>query len=499
MMAFCCALAVPFYLLASRAQWFYQDEFNFLMNPAESVDDLLRPSNEHLMITTRILYRINWELFGLTRYEPYQIWSILAHVALAAMIYLVLRRVGVDPWLATALGVLFLAFGKGHSNITWAFQVGFAGSVTAGYAQLLLADHDGTNRWRDVLALFAGFAAVTGSAPGQVMVGVVALAIFLRRGWRAAAVQTIPLIAIYLVWSTLYPSTSRSSPLGEIPGFVGRAFIHLGDRAALHPLLAGLVVSMAVVGLVLIAQQRTPSQLLRDHALPLSLMVGGLVFIVATAYGRAAMPADFASLDRYSHVLLAMTLPLVGVGLQGLVTRRRQLLVPLIVVLLSAVPANLRAIEVKENRYATAEVIMGVAQSPLLEEMHPSNRPFEGLTGMRWIHVGWLLELHRSGEIPSIEVGSDAQQLVDEALAVDVSPTGGRRMLCQEWPAGEQIVLSVGESQDFAGTVTVDSERDGEELRSREIHKRLPHRLTAMVDDIQITLSPGPGDQPVLC
>lgn len=499
-MAVCCVLAVPFYLVASRGQWFYQDEFALLTNPAESIDDLFRPHNVHLMVPARILYRINWDLFGLTRYEPYQIWSILAHVALAAMIYSVLRRVGVGPWLAATLGVLFLAFGKGHSNITWAFQVGFAGSVTTGYAQLLLADHDGTNRRRDALALLAGFLAVTGSAPGQVMVGVVGLAIFLRRGWRAAAFQTLPLIAFFLIWRRLYGRPSESASLGQIPGFVGDALFHLGERAALHPLAAGLIVLLAVAGLVLAGRHVTPTQALRRQALPLSLAVGGLVFIVFTAYGRAHRTgADFASFDRYSHILLALLLPIVGVGLQGLVERWGRLLMPLIVVLLSAVPANLGAIEVRENRHATAGVIMGVAQSPLLEEMHPDNRPFESLTGKHRITVGWLLELHRSGEIPTTRIDRETQKLVDEALAFDVAPTGGRRMFCEQWPRGEQIVLSAGESQDFVGALRVQTARDGEVLRPREIRKGRPHRVTAMIDDIEVTLAADPDSDPLLC
>ena len=62
-----------------------------------------------------------------------------------------------------------------------------------GLVQLLLADHEGPIDRRDWLALLAGLAALMCSGVAIAMVLVVGIAMLLRRGWRIALLQTVPL------------------------------------------------------------------------------------------------------------------------------------------------------------------------------------------------------------------------------------------------------------------------------------------------------------------
>ena len=92
------------------------------------------------------------------------------------------------------------------------------------------------------------------------MVGVVGLAVLLRRGWRPALVHTVPLAACYVVWLAAigrdgYGDTSPT--LHGVFGFVGN-----GLRAAYRSMgqLPGLGVVLAVVlvvGVVIAWNDRT--------------------------------------------------------------------------------------------------------------------------------------------------------------------------------------------------------------------------------------------------
>ena len=139
---------------------------------------------------------------------------LLAHLALAYLIRMVMRRSGVRPWTATAAASLFLLLGSASDDILWAFQIGFVAALVFGFVQLLVADHDGPIDRRDGMALAAGLASLLCSGLGVTMVVVVGIAVFFRRGLRPAALQTAPLAAIYVLWLATYGRkgyTERSS------------------------------------------------------------------------------------------------------------------------------------------------------------------------------------------------------------------------------------------------------------------------------------------------
>jgi len=83
------------------------------------------------------VYRIEWYLFGLHSYWPYQLVCVLSHLTVALLARTVMRRAGVRPWTAVALPLVF--FGAGAENITYAFQINFNAALAFGLIHLLLA------------------------------------------------------------------------------------------------------------------------------------------------------------------------------------------------------------------------------------------------------------------------------------------------------------------------------------------------------------------------
>lgn len=493
-----CALAVPVYLYLGRSHWFRQDEFMVLARPVGSVGDLFRAHNEHLIVPARILYAAGWELFGLHHYWPYQLWVVLAHVALAALLRVAMRRAGVSGWVATAAALVFLTFGRGSANILWGFQITFTGAVAAGYAHLLLADHDGPVGRRDALGIAAGVVAASSSATGLVMVGVVGLAMLLRRGWRVAALHTVPIATLVVAWTTTVVQRRASPPVGEILLFTERGarttFLRITPNAA----VAGLMVVAVAVGLFLMARHEGAIDAVRRVAVPLSLAVGGIAMLLLTGYGRVGIfGVRFADAPRYSHLFLALVLPLVAVGLQGLVTRRAWMALPVVVLLLAEVPANVFATE-QANRDDRAAVLAAV-QHPALDDMSPDVVPFPDRLGFQWVTVAWLLEGRRADKFPDVGVSPEWRAEVDDRFAIDVRGRPVDRSSCRPFPEGTTVTLDAGETLALVGSVVVWPASPGLHLEARGYAREDPYELVATVDTLTLTVYPFREGSASLC
>ena len=97
-----------------------------------------------------------FRLFGLRSYLPYQAVVLAFHLGSAVLLRVVMRRAGVSASIATITATAFVFFGSRSSDVVWAFQMSFSGSLLFGLGQLLLADHDGPIGRRDALALVGG-------------------------------------------------------------------------------------------------------------------------------------------------------------------------------------------------------------------------------------------------------------------------------------------------------------------------------------------------------
>src|SRR6476646_4720308 len=146
--------AAILYLVKGRRVWFFGvfgDEWDFLAGRSLTVHDLLQRHGDHLVALPALVFRVLYTVVGLRSYVPYQLCAIGLHLTAAALLRVVMRRAGVDPWIATAAAGLFALFGAGSEDILIAFQITFSGALVLGLVQLLLSDHPGPIDRRDWL------------------------------------------------------------------------------------------------------------------------------------------------------------------------------------------------------------------------------------------------------------------------------------------------------------------------------------------------------------
>ena len=294
-------VAVLFWLYVGRNQWFHHDEWDFVAGrKAGDLGDLFRPHGPHWVTIPVLLYRAIFGLFGLRAYLPYRIPVLASHLVVAALLLVVMRRAAVRPWIAVAAASLFVAFGSGVQDIVDPFQVAFTAALAFGLVHLLLADHAGPVNRRDGYGLLAGLLALMCSGVGVCMVVVVGLAVILRRGWRLAALHTVPLGAIYLVWLAIIGrDTSGTQESNLTIGRVAR-FVTVGEREAYDWIAGGfkplgLVLVLVIAGglvCAVIADRRSGT--LSRLAAPVALMAGSAVFLAVTASGRLFLGIDAA-------------------------------------------------------------------------------------------------------------------------------------------------------------------------------------------------------------
>jgi hypothetical protein len=340
--------AFPLILALGSFHWFLRDEWLFLAGrDLRSVNDLFRPhARTHWSTLPIISYRVLWRVVGIRSYLPYQALVVAVHLTIVVLLRAVMRRAGVGPWMATVAAAPFVLFGPGTQNILWAFQIGFTGSIALGLVQLLLASHDGDVDRRDFLGIGAGVLALMCSGVGVTMAVAVGAAVLVLRGWRTAALHTVPLAVVYGVWALIeHPITTTPGygypSLGDVGEWlrstVTGTFTSLGR---FDPIAVALAV-LLLVGLYFAWRPGEGGWRRARVALPAGLLVGLLAFSLSTVLGRWPYGTDFSRASRYLYVAAAMALPAIAVAADE-VARRWRVLTPVVMaLLLIPIPFNL--------------------------------------------------------------------------------------------------------------------------------------------------------------
>jgi hypothetical protein len=232
------------------------------------------------------------------------------------------------------------------------------------------------------------------------MVIAVGFAVWCKRGWRAAALQTAPLGAIYLVWFLVIGHEGyggRDATVGDGLGFIAdairSAFVGMGNNGFVAVLLGGVL----VIGLTLLVVS-DPSA--RDRiALPGGLLAGALAFLVITSAGRSGL-ALASAWSRYIHVVAALTLPAIALAIDQL-TRRWAWFLPIgLVVLVAGIPGNIHEMRKRAVFSEGArEFVLSLPRVPVAEQIPPNTRP-DPVTAPD-MTIGWLRAGVGSGKIPA--------------------------------------------------------------------------------------------------
>ena len=412
-----------------RDLWFDIDDWGFLAGRSgRDLDDLLDSWNQHWTTVPIVAYRGLWQVVGINHFWPYQALTIGAHLASACLLRVVMRRAGADPWLATAAAALFVFLGSGNENLVKAFQFSFAGSLAFGLAHLVLADRDGAVGRRDVAGLACGLVGLMCSGISVAMVAVVGLAVLLRRGWRVAALHTVPLALIYAAWWRSYRGDAADQiptpEMGDVAQFTVDLYV-----ATLRGLgqLAGVGAALALggaVGMALLLRREGRAAARGPLAAPIALALGSLPLAASIAWGRAGIfggPPPIA--PRYVHLTAALLLPAIAVGLTELGRDRRPVLALGIGLLLVGIPGNIGEIEPEVPPFlnlVSEEMVLSVAQQAEDSPADPSLHPLS--SGASHITIGWLQEGRRDGRIPDPPAGTPPEITARAALALAVLP-----------------------------------------------------------------------------
>jgi hypothetical protein len=400
--------AVPIILYQGRTQWFFLDEFDFLSaRRATSFGDLMRPHNEHWSTVPIIVYRVLFHVVGLRHYWPYQLTLVLLHLTVAALLWTVMRRARVQPWIAVAAASLFALFGTGRQNIEFAFQIGFTGSLAFGLAFLLCTDHDDGLSRRDALGLVFGALSLMSSGVGVVMVVAVGIATLIRRGRRTAVALAAPLGALYVLWYATYGRKGNGNThpaLGSVATFSRVAIVNVFERLGRVPGMGFVLAAVVVVGVALALVDRSSRDLRRDAA-TIGLAFAAVAFALTTAYGRSGVSLPGVQGDprasRYAHVLAALLLPLIALSAAQIARRWRPFAVVAVAVFLVGVPGNVRALRpTGTDRFTLGDpdLIVALAQSPQARKVPRDFEPMAFLAG--GMTEGWLLDTQAAGRLP---------------------------------------------------------------------------------------------------
>jgi hypothetical protein len=498
-------VAVPFLLHWGRQQWFFLDEWAFLVNRRlTDVGSLLAPHNGHWVTLPAIAYRLLFRAFGLTTYRPYQAAAIVTHLAVVVLAWTTMRRLGVRPAVATLTALPFVLYGAGRSDILFGFQIALTGSIAFGLGQLLVATRDRRSTVTDVVALGLGLAAIMCSAVGIPMVVGAALAVLLRRGWRAAAVQAVPLGAIYVAWYLGYAQgeTQNHYSLGSDTV----SFAWQMGRAAFEGLGRYWVVALVIAAVVLVGLVGAWRRYAADRhdvvpAITVALVVSAAAFALLTAFGRAEVGGVFgnAAADRYIYVVAALVLPLLALGGEMLARRWRVLGAIPLVLLLVGLPHNIDLLRLHNPiTDGQPEFVTAVARSRLIGQIPAQTRvvvfpiaPDIAPT------AGFLRAAARDGRLP--DLGRPAPQVAlsaDGAVALHQTGRGPERS-CPPI-AARTVHLDRGARIVFSGVLQL-TLRDGDVVSTPfRFDARYGDTIAVLAGPVDILVT-GSGGAPAVC
>jgi hypothetical protein len=409
-------------LIVARQQWFKGDDWHFLAGrDGGDLRDLFRPHSLVHWYTAQILvYRALFRLFGLRTYLPYVTLTVALHLTVASLLRVIMRRAGVNPWIATVAALVFAVYGAGYANILWAFQMGFVGALALGLVHLLLASHDGPVDRRDWLGLSAGLIGLMCSGVAVTMVTVVGLVTLVQRGWRIAALHTAPLGGLYAAWWFGYAQSQRvyERDRGD-PNlwarFVANGIAETFESLTRLPWLGVVLGGVVVVGLLLAWGPLDWETRRKRATMPAGLFVGAIVFLLIAALGRVAaalgdvglvvLGTGEARTSRYIHVVAALVLPAIAVAIDAIAKRWRSLAPVVLVPLLVGLPGNTRLLAdppaaafTEDFQHTYRRLVLSLPRVPVAAEVPRSIEPDP--KRLFTVTIGWLRDGVRSGRIP---------------------------------------------------------------------------------------------------
>jgi hypothetical protein len=298
MFAVMAAVAFATLLYLGRHGSFYHDEWTFIAKSGGTLTDWFGPHNEHWSTIPFLIHVVLRRTVGLTSYLPYLAVLLALHVAAAASLFVLVRRMS-GALVALGASAIFLFLGSGDQNLFWAFQIGVVCSAAAGLGALAALSH-GRPRTAMVLLLVA----IASSSMGLPFVAAAGAMLLAKSGRRRQIVWVVPVAIVFLVWFVLIGSSgvaghdANFSPeaLARLPVFTAFGVTDsidatFGLGAPIDALLGLMTIVWALI------QARARSLDVRAVA----AAAGLVVLFVLIGLGRGQFGVEQASRSRYLY------------------------------------------------------------------------------------------------------------------------------------------------------------------------------------------------------
>ncbi|MGH9227197.1 MAG: hypothetical protein ACRD07_00440 [Acidimicrobiales bacterium] len=481
-------VAFPLFLWLGRDHWFYLDEWQILGADGESRTGYLDGHNGHWITWLRLEYRLNFELWGLRSYLPYQVPAVLGHLASAVLLRQVCRRLGTRGWIATATALAFLFFGPGRMNMTLGFQVSLTASLICWFGMLLLTYDAKAVTRRDWFALGLGVVGLMTSGLFPAILVGFGVTTLLRRGPRAATFYALPLGAIYLAWYVTYGHESAFPArfTGQAARYVRRLLWAAFDALGQGGVVAALLLALAVVGLGVALHRAWRCRLWAEAALPLGLFAAWLSFSGVTAVTRESL-ADLEVGGRVVHISVALVLPLVAAGAEELARRRTFLGVA------ALAPLAIGALQGRDQLSETSvlfrtdpELVSAIAHSPLIVDVPGNHRPLHDNGFLPPATADWLARQAAAGRIPEPDdLTTELRLTATNRLALIQAEAPSDQLACPALTAPLTVSVRTGDEIRFVGAI---------EVRVTEGQRRSQPRRFAALEASVVRAQAGPVD-----
>jgi hypothetical protein len=434
--SFFAALGVSLAFLAVQARhlWFFGDDWDFLLRrgvTGSPRQTLWEPHNEHWSTLPILAYRALYSVFGVRHYLPFAMLVILLHGAITVLLWSLLRRSGVRPWVAAGFGGVIALMAAGAENTLWDFQVGFVGSVFFGLLAIRLQPQGPRLGGRDVAACAAVIAGLMCSGQGLTMLVVVSLYAYLARGLPAAVAPAVSGLSAYGLWYLAVGHEGMGAPLDSVrgvPTYVFTGLGHVWEGMTGLPAIGLLVVLLAAVSAV-----RSESRMPREaSALAIAGLLGALGLYTLVALTRAHFGLGMATTGRYAYIAAVLTAPALALGLQSLIADRPlgrggRLLTTALLVLVGLSGVN-TLIQWREWRVGLVgddpqrvvgawQLVRGDSPARVLRELPGSHYDTQ-------LDIEGVRQAGREGKLPDLGANRPGMLAAASALFVNLSPNG---------------------------------------------------------------------------
>ncbi len=316
-----------FLLVVLRHHWFDTDEWDALVDRRLQLGGaagILSPHNEHWSTVPILAYRLLFSIFHLKTYVPYLVMVVLAHLVVAQLLWVLLRRVGADRWVALVALTGFVFLAAGVEDFLFPWQSSFDLSLAAGLgALLLLLPSTGPWQRRDAWVWALLVFGLASSGIGLTMLAVVVLAQLLRRGWRVALVTLSVPAAVYVAWyagwghrSTAGGPEPFTTAVQKVPAFVWHGLTDPVSTTLQFDGAGVVVVVLLAIWALRHAEVRTGR-----WSVVAAMAVGALLFLAGTGIRRVQYGPTAGAAPRYAYVTLALLLPLAALAASAVLDR----------------------------------------------------------------------------------------------------------------------------------------------------------------------------------